>query len=98
MSYARRIAEKTTKEALFRQVEENVPMEDVVEWLYEDFGVSIGRKTWSNLKRAVLKAADIKPQDIAILLMDHDIQPNEGAWDVQPRRSLSPNSGSRQNS
>ncbi|MEB3756859.1 MAG: hypothetical protein GSR79_08415 [Desulfurococcales archaeon] len=98
MSYARRLAEKAVKEALFKQVEENVPIDDVVEWLYEDFGIHTGRKNWSNLKRATLKSPDVKPQDIAILLMEHDIQPDEGAWDVQPRRSLSLNSKSRQNS
>ncbi|MCE4615368.1 MAG: hypothetical protein F7B60_07575 [Desulfurococcales archaeon] len=91
MSYARKMADRSVKEALFQQVEENIPIDDVVEWLYEDFGVHAGRKKWSNLKRATLKSTDIKPQDMAILLMDHDIQPNEGAWDVQPRRGLSTN-------
>ena len=95
MSYARRMAERAIKDALFRQVVDNVPMEDVAEWLYEDFGVKVGRRTWNNYRRAVLKNHDVKPQDIAILLLDHGIQPNEGAWDVQPRRNLSPSTSNK---
>ncbi|MEB3757454.1 MAG: hypothetical protein GSR76_01180 [Desulfurococcales archaeon] len=95
MSYARKMAERAVKDALFKQVVDNVPMEDVAEWLYEDFGVKVGRRTWDNYRRAVLKNSDVKPQDIAILLLDHDIQPNEGAWDVQPRRNLPSSTGNK---
>ncbi len=88
MSYSRKLAERAVKDALMKQVRDNLSMEEVLDWLYDDFGVKVGRRTWDNITRTVLKSSDIKPQDIAILLLDNNIQPNEGAWNAQPRRDL----------
>jgi hypothetical protein len=88
LSYARKMSERAVKEALMSQLENSgIPLEEAVEWLWDDFGKRV-QKSWKAVRRAVLGDQDITPQDIAVFMIENDVQPEEGAWDVLPRRGL----------
>jgi hypothetical protein len=96
LTYARKLRERAIKEALLDQLEESgIPLEDIVEWLWDDFGKRVQRN-WKAVRRAVLGDRDITPQDIAVFMIENDVQPEEGAWDVYPRRGLRASGGSRE--
>ena len=88
MSYIRRIREKHIKEALMNQLEKSgIPLNEAVEWLWEDFGKKV-RRDWRSVRKAVVGDPQVTPQDIAVFMIENGVQPEEGAWDVLPRTSL----------
>ncbi len=80
--------EKAVKRSLLGQVRESgIPLEEVVDWLWEDFGKRV-RPSWERVERAILGDPDITPQDLAVFMIDQGVMPEEGAWDALPRRGL----------
>ncbi|MCE4598746.1 MAG: hypothetical protein F7C81_00915 [Desulfurococcales archaeon] len=87
----RRIKERSIKEVLLEQLKSsNIEISDVVEWLWDDFGKRV-KGDWRSIEKAVLGDPDISPQDVAVFMIDNGITPNEGAWDVEPRRGMHSN-------
>ncbi|MCE4609439.1 MAG: hypothetical protein F7C36_03545 [Desulfurococcales archaeon] len=79
---------KAIKEALLGQIPtNNIDLDEIVEWLWEDFGIR-AKKDWEQIKKIILREKEITPQDLAVFMIDNDIFPEEGAWDVMPRRGL----------
>jgi len=79
---------RAIKEALLRQLKESgIPLEEVQDWLWDDFGKRV-KPSWDAVEKAVLGDPEITPQDIAVLMIENDVTPDEGAWDVSPRRGL----------
>ena len=88
MSYIRRVRERHIKEALMDQLEKSgIHPREAAEWLWEDFGKKV-RANWRNIRRAVVGDPQVTPQDVAVFMIENDIQPEEGAWDVLPRTGL----------
>lgn len=84
----RRARERAVKSALLKQLRESgVDVREVAEWLWEDHGIRV-RPSWRDVERAILKEDDVTPQDLAVLLLDYGIEPDEGAWDAAPRPPL----------
>ncbi len=80
--------EKVVKKNLLGQVKESsIPLEEIVDWLWEDFGKRV-RPTWDRVEKAILGDPDITPQDLAVFMIDQGLMPEEGAWDALPRRGL----------
>jgi len=87
-SASRRIKERSIKEVLMGQLRSSeISIDDIIEWLWDDFGKRV-KRDWRSVERAVLSDPDISPQDIAVFMIDNGIMPNEGAWDVEPRRGM----------
>lgn len=87
-SYRARMKEKAIKKALLRQLRESgADLDDLVEWLWDDFGKRV-RRDWKSIEQAILGDNEITPQDIAVYMIDAGLQPNEGAWDVEPATGL----------
>ncbi len=96
MSYTRRIRNRHIKAALMDQVEKSgIKPYEAAEWLWEDFGKKV-KPDWKSIRRAVLGDPEITPQDIAVFMIENDVQPEEGAWDVLPRTSLRGGSSNRE--
>ncbi len=86
--------EKAVKRELARQIRESgISLDSVVEWLWEDFGKRV-RRDWRAVEREIVRDGEITPQDVAVFMIENDVQPDEGAWDVRPRRGLRGNPGS----
>ncbi len=87
--YSRRTAKnKAIKRALLRQVKSSrINIDDVLEWLWEDFGKKPARN-WKNIEKTILGDNEITPQDLAVFMIDQGILPDEGAWDVEPAKGL----------
>ncbi len=80
--------EKAIKRALAQQLRESsIPIDEVVEWLWEDFGKRV-RRDWGQVERAIVRDPEITPQDVAVFMIEQGVLPDEGAWDVAPRRGL----------
>ena len=93
-SMARKARERIIKSSLMDQLKSsNIDLNEIVEWLWDDFGKRV-RREWSSIEKAVLGDSDISPQDIAVFMIEHGVTPNEGAWDVEPRRAMHGGKGS----
>ncbi|GAB6148380.1 hypothetical protein [Stetteria hydrogenophila] len=80
-----RLRDRAVKAALLRQLRESgLEPREVAEWLWEDYGIR-ARPRWGELERAILRSDEVTPQDLAVLLMDAGVEPDEGAWSVEPR-------------
>ena len=71
------------KEALLSQMKGKVPLEDVVEWLWEDFGIR-STPSWDRLAKIIISEKEILPQDLAAFMISEGLMPDEGAWDAMP--------------
>lgn len=67
------------KEALLDKIVEKVPFENVKEWLWEDFGVSV--KSWEDAKRFIMRE-EVTIGDLIALLRDEEIEIDEASLDV----------------
>ena len=95
MSYRRRLASRAIKERLLDQmVRDGVDPREAADWLWDDFGKRV-RPDWKSIRRAVLGDSEITPQDLAVFMIDQGLEPEEGAWDVLPRRGLRGGAGTR---
>lgn len=86
---ARRAAKnRAVKRALLGQMRDaNVDIDEVLEWLWDDFGKKPARN-WRSIERAILGDNEITPQDLAVFMIDQGLLPDEGAWDVEPATGL----------
>ncbi len=84
----RRIENRHIKEALLSQIKtSDISLDDIVEWLWEDFGIR-AKRDWKTVEKTIIKEDEITPQDLAVFMIDQEVMPEEGAWDVMPRRGL----------
>jgi hypothetical protein len=70
-------SERDLKAILVEKLRENVPLEDVREWLWEDYGIRAG--DWDAVKRAIVSAREVTARDIAVLLVEYGVNV-EGEW------------------
>ena len=83
-----KMKERAIKRALLEQLKKtDIDIDEIVEWLWEDFGKKV-RRNWQSVESAVLGDSDITPQDLAVFMIDQDILPDEGAWSVEPTSGL----------
>ncbi len=59
----------------------NASLEEVLDWLWEDFGVRV-KADWKAVKRAIVKNSDIEPQDLVSLFNELGIELDEEAWNI----------------
>jgi transposase len=78
----RKLIERKLKEMLLEKAErENVDPRDVASWLYEAVGVRVGRATWENVRRAILRSDELTAQELAVYLMEeHGVKIDEHEW------------------
>lgn len=57
-----------------------VSLEEVVEWLWEDFGLRAPMR-WDGVVDLIARAPEVSPQDIVSFLDEHGITLNEDLWD-----------------
>jgi len=74
---------KAIKEALLSQLKGKVSLNDIIEWLWDDFGLR-AKRSWDDVKRVIISSDEILPQDVATFMIDEGVTPDEGAWDVLP--------------
>lgn len=80
---ARRLRERAVKAALLAQLKSSgVSIGDVVEWLWEEFGIR-ARKDWRHVERLILRSSEVTPQDLLVFMIENGIEPDEGAWDAE---------------
>ena len=70
-------SDRALKAVLMEKIREAVPLEDVREWLWEDYGIKA--RDWDNVKKAILSAREITARDLAVLLLDYGVNV-EDAW------------------
>ena len=77
----RNLRERNIKRALMKQLMESgkVKVEDVVEWLWEDFGIRC-RPSWKDVERKVVKSDEVTPNDLAVFMLESGLQPREEIW------------------
>jgi len=64
-----------------------VSIDDVLEWLWEDFGKRPS-KNWRSIEKTIIGDNEITPQDLAVFMIDNGLLPDEGAWDAEPATGL----------
>jgi hypothetical protein len=80
---AGRHREKAIKAALLAQLRSRgVRVDDILDWLWEEFGVKTHR-SWRSLERLILRSDEITPQDLVVFMIENGIEPDEGAWDAE---------------
>jgi hypothetical protein len=88
LKYTKKLRDRAIKESLVDQLEKSgITLNDTVEWLWEDFGKRV-RPNWKSVRKAIVSDPEITTQDVAVFMIENDIMPEEGAWDVLPRPSL----------
>jgi acetoin utilization deacetylase AcuC-like enzyme len=82
----RRIKEKLLEYVISIEKEHGVDdeeylslMEKMVEWLEEDFGISV-EKDWGDISEAVINHKEISAKDLAIFLVTEGITVDESLW------------------
>ena len=75
----RDLADKRIKEALVDRLLEGVDLGEIVDWLWEDFGIRV-RRDRRAIKRAIVRSQDVTPQDIAVFMIENGVEVDEGAW------------------
>ncbi|MCE4607406.1 MAG: hypothetical protein F7B61_00390 [Caldisphaeraceae archaeon] len=70
---------RQTKRVLCEQMRGKVDLRDVVEWLYEDFGIKC-KISWNEITKAVINRNEITPNDIAVFMLEHGVDFDEKAW------------------
>jgi acyl carrier protein len=78
----RRLIERKLKEMLLEKAVRNrIDLRELADWLYESAGIKVGKITWDNIKRAILRADEITAQELAVYLMEeHGIRIDEREW------------------
>ncbi len=76
--------DRAIKEALLSQMRGKVPLDDVIEWLWDDFGIRASPDSWDSVERLIVTNKEVLPQDVAVFMIDEGIMPDEGAWDAVP--------------
>ncbi|MEM0366023.1 MAG: hypothetical protein QXR02_01165 [Acidilobaceae archaeon] len=66
-----RIKVKLIKKALIKKIEETITLDDVKEWLWEDFGIKV--KSWNEASKFILRD-DVTISDIITFLLENDIE------------------------
>lgn len=83
-----RMKERAVKQALLKQLRESdIDPSLLAEWLWEDFGKRV-KVDWRSIESAILGDSDITPQDLAVFMIEEGLQPEEGAWSVEPSTGL----------
>lgn len=76
----RRILERRLKEMLLELAEENnIDLEDFVEWLYYAAGIR-AKASWNEVKRAVLAASELSARELAAYLVEQGVRIDEDTW------------------
>ncbi len=73
--------ERYIKRLLLQQIKESkkVDAKDLVEWLWEDFGIRC-KPLWREIERKVVKSDEILANDLAIFMLERGIVPKEEIW------------------
>ena len=76
----RRILERRLKEMLLELAEENnIDLEDFVEWLYYAAGIR-AKTSWNEVKRAVLSASELSARELAAYLAEQGVRIDGDTW------------------
>ncbi|MGC9112274.1 hypothetical protein [Acidilobus sp.] len=75
--------DRAIKEALLSQLKGKVPLDDVIEWLWDDFGLR-AKRSWEDVGKVITSSNEILPQDVAVFMIEEGVTPDEGAWSVLP--------------
>ncbi|MCX8196144.1 MAG: hypothetical protein N3F67_03605 [Acidilobaceae archaeon] len=62
---------KEIKRALIETVKENVSLEEVKEWLWEDFGVRV--KSWEEAEKFMMRD-EVSVSDIYVFLLENEVE------------------------
>lgn len=65
----RRLAEdREAKERLARLLEDLVELEEVVEWLWEDFGIRVP-PSWDDVRKTIVSSREVSARALAVFLV-----------------------------
>ncbi|BEP17592.1 hypothetical protein PYJP_09440 [Pyrofollis japonicus] len=77
--FLRTLAEKEVKKILLVHAKQsNVPLEEIVEWLYYEAGVK-AKPSWKDVEEKILRN-EIDAQAFAAFLLDYGVEINEDKW------------------
>ena len=65
-------SERKVKERLVDKIQGAVPLEDLLEWLWEDYGIKA--RDWETAKKALLARKEITARDLAVLLLEYGVE------------------------
>ena len=65
----RRLAEdREAKERLVKLLKDSVELDDVVEWLWEDFGIRVS-PTWDEVRKTIISSREVSARALAVFLV-----------------------------
>lgn len=74
--------ERAIKSALLRAIRDSgVGLDEVKEWLWEDFGIRVSGG-WERVERVVVREKEVRAQDLVAFMDELGLEPDEGAWGV----------------
>ncbi len=73
------IVERRIKELLLSIARQYLEPSELANWLYEEYGLKI-RPDWRHIERAILKSKEIRSQELAVFLLEKNIEIPENEW------------------
>lgn len=77
---------RRVKKMLLEQLEEAMSrdpklLEELREWLFESFGISVRRGAgWEELRRRIASADEVTDRNLAVFMLERGLMPDESAW------------------
>ncbi len=68
MDRRRLFEDREAKERLVKLLEGSVKLDDVVEWLWEDFGIRVS-PTWDDVRRTIVSSREVSARALAVFLV-----------------------------
>jgi hypothetical protein len=77
----RRLRDRDIKRKLVEQLRKSgrVRLEEIIEWLWEDFGIR-SKFSWRDVERNIVKHDEITPNDLAVFMIEKGVMPREEIW------------------
>ncbi len=69
MDTRRLAADREAKERLVRLLEGSAQLEEVLEWLWEDFGIRVS-PSWDEVRRAIISSREVSARALAVFLVE----------------------------
>ncbi len=90
MAARRSLFEKRIKRALVEDLERKAEnsLDKVIEWLWEDHGIRVGR-SWDRVKKTIVSNKSITPQDLVVLMLSMGVEVDEELWFKERKRLYS---------
>ncbi len=77
------IRERRRRERLASLLISRKPLDEILEWLWEDFGIRVSKPSAERVRRILVEDASIRDRDLASYLVSEGIPVSDDDWDAR---------------